>query len=149
MKIEFNINDVFNHISKIENEWINYSSINLKGYWTTDDLAKYQPVFRLEMRVYFNEQTGYNKHLLESFKNNKLAYDLWFYKRVKTKHYDEYIYLINPKDIGWFTISQAIEIFKVSRQSINRNKKKFETLSYGLANRNLLYRCKDLNVHLD
>ena len=30
MKIEFNINDVFNHISKIENEWINYSSINLK-----------------------------------------------------------------------------------------------------------------------
>ena len=44
---------------------------------------------------------------------------------------------------------QAIEIFKVSRQSINRNKKKFETLSYGLANRNLLYRCKDLNVQLD
>ena len=149
MKIEFNINDVFDHISKIENEWINYSSINLKGYWTNNDLEKYQPLFRLEIRVYFNEQSGNNKRLLESFKNNKLAYNLWFLQRTKTKYYDEYIYLINPKDIGWFTISQAIDIYKVSRQSINRNKNKFETLSYGLSNRNLLYRCKDLNVQLD
>lgn len=149
MNIEFNINDVFEHISKIENEWINYNSSNLDGSWTYNDLEKYQPLFKLRMRVYNNEATNNNKRLLDSFKNNKLTYDLWFHKRVKTRHYDEYTYLINPKDIGWFTISQAIEIFKVSRQSINRNKNKFETLSYGLANRNLLYRCKDLNVKLD
>ena len=139
MITEFNINDTFQVLNQLEEEYNIYNTNDFQLRWGYKD-AKYLPVLFLYVKINNNEL--HNKELINALNNNFLFKDWFLVEHTWNRRFEAFGFEIFPHNIGFFTVEKMMEMKGVSRQSINRNKKKYESITYGLNNRNKLYREK-------
>lgn len=80
-----------------------------------------------------------NEEIVDSLKEHPRFFLMFHTKWEMGGHY---YFEIPVKSLGYRTVQELSKELKISRQSINRNTERFESITYGKGDRNKLYREK-------
>jgi hypothetical protein len=109
--------DFLGLVYQLQNDWVWPSMVKYK--WGKDSIHNRLVLF-LEIHTGGHSE---NEELIDDLLENKMFCMLWYAKWERGGHY---YFEINPYNVGWKTVKEYCKDAGISRQAVNKTKKKFD-----------------------